>query len=157
MQRRPRHVDGLVEVHRERNRPAAHQRQIDVVPIFLRGVFDDGPALQERLLVVGQDEAIRGLPDRGRLDVAHADVPRSLAQETQLDRLFVVRVARGQHGQGLAQLGVKLLVGQLDACDRVERHGAKALLGEEIEHGLFGCFVVAQLHLAGFDADDDAA
>ncbi len=157
LQRRPRDIDRLVEIHRERDRPAAHQGQIDVVPILLGRVFDDGPALQERLLVVGQHEAIRGFPDWGRLDVAHANVPRPLAQEAQLDRLFVVRVARGQHGQGLAQFGIELLVGQLDAGDGVERHGAKALHGEEIEHGLFRRFMVAQLHLAAFDSDDDAA
>ena len=114
---RPRDVERLVEVHGERDRPAADQRQLHAVPVLLGRVLDDRPALQERRLLVVEHQPVAGLPDRRLLDIADADLALALADEAELDRLLVGVVAGGQHGQGLAQLGVELLVGQLDAAD----------------------------------------
>ena len=43
----PRHVQRLIQVHLERDRPAAHQGHAHVLPVLIGRVLDDGPALQD--------------------------------------------------------------------------------------------------------------
>ena len=65
--------------------------------------------------------------------------------------------AEASTAERLAQLGVELLVGQLDEADRIEFHGPQALVGQQIEHVDVDGFVLAEFLLAGFHAQDDAA
>jgi len=66
-------------------------------------------------------------------------------------------MGRGQHGQGLAQLAVELLVGELDAADRLQRHRAEPVVGEQVEHLGLDDPPFFDLLFSGLDAHDDAA
>ena len=46
---RPRHVERPIQVLNEADRPAAHQRQLHLVPIVVRLVLDDRPPLDHSL------------------------------------------------------------------------------------------------------------
>ncbi len=154
---RPLHVERIVEVHDERDRPAADQRQCDFLPIFFGRVLHDRPALQEGRLVVLEHQAVAGFPDRRLLDIADADLPLAVAEKVQGDAFLVGIVTAGQHGQGLAEFLVEFFIEQADRADLVERHAAQARVGEQIEYlDVRRVVIAADRFLAGFDAQDDA-
>ena len=78
---RPPSVERLRNVLNERLRGTCDQRQLHILPILADGVVDDRPALQQWPLVglLGQENAIRALPNRNFTDVTHENIaiPRS--------------------------------------------------------------------------------
>src|SRR5690606_18423325 len=86
----------LMQIHDKRDRPAADERQLNVVPVLCRGVVDNCPALQQGRLVVLEHQSIAGFPKRCFLDVADRHIPLTGATEVELDLLLIVAARGGE-------------------------------------------------------------
>src|SRR5262249_32061568 len=128
-------VEGFVQVHLEGNGSAGDQGEVDVGPVLVGGVFDDGPAVEgcRRSLprFVGQDEAIGGLPDGHLVDVGDDDAAGALAGEGEIDGLGGFGAVLGEGGEGLVEFVGEFTVLQLERGDRGEGDRADAGGGDE--------------------------
>ena len=159
LHQRPRQVERLVEVHHERDRPAADERQPHVLPVGVGGVLHDRPALQRRLRdgrVGVEQEPIARLPDRRLPHVADRHGPFARARERDRDPLLLVVRGEGQHGERLLELRLEPRVGELHAGDGVERQRPQAVGGEHGEKLLLDGLVLADLNPPLLHAHDRA-
>ena len=129
----PVDIQRLIQVHHERDRPAADERQVHVVPVLSVVFSTIAQPCRNGGVVVGEHQAIARLPDRRFLDVADADRPLAFAEEAERDGFLVLRLAAGQHEQRLPQFGVELGIGQLDAADVFERDAPQPFVGEQVQ------------------------
>ena len=151
----PGDIHRRVEVLDEADRLAAHERQADVLPIGVAGVLDDGPALKQGLIVVAQDQAVTGFPDRRLDDVAERDLLLTLAADVDGHRLFVLVAGRGQNRQGPGQFLLQSRLQELDAGDAGQLEAHQPGVGQDHQH-VDGHRLVVD-HLGAFlDADDRA-
>ena len=103
----PRHEQRLIQVHLERDRPARHQRHAHVLPVLVRGVLDDGPALQRRLAVLVEHQPIAALPHRRFDDITDLHRPLSFAAKLHGDAFLLAVVGIGEHIQRAVQFAVE--------------------------------------------------
>ena len=99
-----------LQIEAERERRARADAELHVLPVFPRGVVDDGPGLEADLPPLPEDDSIARLP-RGRLGhVRDAEImrPRALQADLHVDEAIVrARRLRGiRDGRGLARVGV---------------------------------------------------
>lgn len=115
-------IKGVIEILDEGDGTAADEGEIDVGPVAVGLVFDDGPALDFAAGCGGgcgggcvffggrggvvEDEAVAGFPDGGFDDVADADAAIALAIEADFDGLFVLAACLGEG----CERGVEFLV-----------------------------------------------
>ena len=108
---------GAVERLAEGHRVAGNQGQLDAVPVLATQVVDVGPAAQPRRPLLTdrrQAEAVGGLPQRHRDDVADAHGAPALALGRDLQRAAVLDPVRGDGFERLVHLGLQLRVGERD-------------------------------------------
>ena len=98
---RPIDVERVIQVHLEGDGPAGDESHLDAVPVLIGGVFHYGPTLEEGLILLVQDEAIAGLPDRVFNDVADLNFPFAFATEVEANRLLLGIVTQCKRFQGL--------------------------------------------------------
>ncbi len=162
-----RHVERLVKVLLEGNGTSAHEAQTHILPVVVRLVFHDGPALQRRLFLrcfvcggvttIRHDEPIAGFPDGCLHDVAQPHAALALAVELDVHRLFILVTRARQRGEGLVQLLLQTRVLQLDFADLLQLDGTKTVRSHEVDELLLQRRVVlASRRLAFFNPEDDA-
>ena len=100
-------IKRLIQILLERNRPPAHEAQLDVVPIVVGLVVHDGPTLECAFgvlvdlggLIVRQDETVARLPHGRFHDVPEPDPPFARAVEVDFHGLLVLVTRPGDGGQ----------------------------------------------------------
>src|SRR6266540_5091862 len=83
---RPRSVNGLIEVHLERDRAARDESESDILPVLAGEVLDNGPTLQEQLALPVHEQAVGGPPQRSFEHVANAHPPQPVTGKGQPHR-----------------------------------------------------------------------
>jgi hypothetical protein len=132
----PLRVEWLVEIHRERDRPSADERQRNVVPVALRLVLDDRPSLDARDVRLGfEQQTVARLPDRRLDDVADAHATIAGAGEGDRHRFLVLIARLGESGKRLAQLVLELGVVEREVRDRLQLDGSDRGAAQEVEYG----------------------
>ena len=129
----------------------------DVLPVLVGRILDDGPALQERLLlaILVQHQAIARLPDRILDDVADLDVALAFAGEVDAHGLLLRVVRQRQRLQRLLELALDDRVEEADALHVGQLDAAHAVGAPQIEQFDFDG-VLADGLLLLFEADDGA-
>src|SRR5262249_22984549 len=105
----------------------------DIVPVVVAGVVDEGPALQRRLPLRLDAEAIGGFPDRPLDDVADPDGTLAGPVEREIDRLLRRITRAGEHLEGPLEIGFEGRGQEADAEELVEGDALEAVGGREIE------------------------
>src|SRR5207302_1413129 len=130
----PRDIERLIQIHPVGDRPAGDQGHVYVLPIFIARVFNDGPALKERLAVLVQHQAIARLPDRVLHHVADADAALAVSLEIQRDHLLLRVVSGRQHLQGALELAVERGIRETDALYLPFRNALHPFGRQQVEH-----------------------
>ena len=145
LDQRPIDEERVVQVHPERDRPAADQGHLDAGPVFVGRVLDDRPALQVRLFLLVEHQPIAGLPDRAFDDVADLDLALAFAREVQADGLLLRVVGQRQRFQGAAELVLDHRVLEAQPLHFVQLHAANAFGAPQVEDFDFDAAVFARL------------
>ena len=148
-------IERIVEVHLEADRPAADQRHLHSRPVLIRRILDQRPPLQERLVLVRQDQPVARLPDRSFDHVADLDLPLAVAGKVQRHRLLQTVVRQSQHIQRTAELGLDHGIGELQLLDVLELDAAEPLRAPHVHDFDFERRITL-CDLLMLDADDDA-
>src|SRR5208282_5888950 len=121
----PPDVTGCVEVVYERNRQSRNQRERDVLPVLVLGIIDDCPSLDSwRLPRLAENQAVRGLPDRGRDVVGQPDPALAVAAGKDRERSRILLLGRELRLEVVVEVGAYGLVENLDSRKIRELEGA---------------------------------
>ncbi len=146
--------EGLIEVHLEGDGSAGDQSHLDILPVLIGGVLDNGPALQIGLLLLVQDQTIAGLPD-GVLDhIAHAHLTLTLTQEADAHRLLLRVMRQSQRLQSLFELALLDRIEETHTLHFGQLQRPQTVSAPQVEEFDLDGAVLARCLLLSFNADD---
>jgi hypothetical protein len=151
---RPRDIEGLEKVHLIGNGPARDQRQANVLPVLVAGVFHQGPGLQGEHALLVEGQAIARFPNRVFHDITDSDRTLAVARKGEAHFLLLSIVPGGQHFEGAFEFRIEDKIEEPHALDLRQRHVLQSLRGEEIEMLQFDNLVPAGRLQLGFHAYD---
>lgn len=100
-------------------RRAGDERELDVGPVLADRVVDDGPALEKRLPLRRQYQAVGALPDRNLADIADKQLALTAAAGRDRQGAEVLLGRRGDDVEVTSQFAAQAPIGDADAHRRV--------------------------------------